>query len=212
MALKTEERALEMADVGAQRIAHVYAEALLNSAEKRQLGLEILEELQALVRDVFDRDPHFEAFLQSGAIGRDRKTSALHKALEGRSSELLFDFLHVLNRHDRLALIRPMVAAYQHLVNERGGRIRVQVRTAVPLPDDQREQLRNQLRQSLQKEPMLEPSIDPDLIGGVILQVGDWLYDASVRTQLEQLRKKILERSSHEIQSGRDRFSSPVGD
>ena len=49
------------------------------------------------------------------------------------------------------------------------------------------------------------------LIGGLVVQVGDWLYDASVKARLDQLRNQILERSSHEIQSGRDRFSSDDG-
>ena len=69
-----------------------------------------------------------------------------------------------------------------------------------------------QLRDLWQREPILESAVDPDLLGGLVVQVGDWLYDASVRTQLETLRNQLITRSSHEIQSGRDRFSSPVGD
>ena len=59
---------------------------------------------------------------------------------------------------------------------------------------------------------MLATKIDPDLLGGLVVRVGDWLYDASVRTQLETIRNQIIARSSHEIQSGRNRFSSPNGD
>ena len=50
--------------------------------------------------------------------------------------------------------------------------------------------------------------VDPDLLGGMVVWVGDWLYDASVRSRLESIRNQLIERSSHEIQSGRDRFSS----
>ena len=59
-------------DVGAQRVARVYAEALLNAAEKRGQAAEILEQLDSLVRDVLSKDPQLEAFLSSHAVGRDR--------------------------------------------------------------------------------------------------------------------------------------------
>jgi F-type H+-transporting ATPase subunit delta len=205
------EGALELADVGAQRVARVYATAILNAAEKQQKAQAILDELEALVRDVFGRDPHFEAFLASAAIGRDRKAEAIRDAFDGKSDEVLVNFLLVLNQHDRLELLRPILAAYREIYNERGGRMRVQVRSAAPLPDDQQERLREELRQAFHKEPVLQAEVDPELIGGLVVQVGDWLYDASVRTRLEQLRNEILERSSHEIQSRRDRFRSDEG-
>jgi F-type H+-transporting ATPase subunit delta len=86
----------------------------------------------------------------------------------------------------------------------------VEVRSAVPLPDDQRERLLNQLRATLQREPILQTRVDENLLGGLVVRVGDWVYDASVKTRLETIRHQLTERSSHEIQSRRDRFSSPV--
>ena len=58
------------------------------------------------------------------------------------------------------------------------------------------------------KEPVLHTRVDPDLLGGLVVRVGDWLYDASVRTRLADIRDQVIQRSSHEIQSGRDRFRS----
>jgi F-type H+-transporting ATPase subunit delta len=48
--------------------------------------------------------------------------------------------------------------------------------------------------------------VDPSLLGGLVVRTGDYVYDASVRTRLETIRKQLIERSSHEIQTGRDRF------
>ena len=53
--------------------------------------------------------------------------------------------------------------------------------------------------------------VDPDLIGGIVLRVGDTVYDGSVATQLEQLREQMIDRSVHEIQSRRDRFRHSDG-
>jgi len=200
-----------MADVGAQRVAHVYAEALLNAADKQGQSEQILDSLDSLIRDLFSGDPQLETFLSSSAIGRDRKARVIDKVFESRASQLFVDFLLVLNRHERLGLLRPILTAAKEIRDERAKRIRVQVRSAVPLADEEANRLRQQLRDALKVEPILQPEVDPDLLGGVVVQVGDWLYDASVRAKLDSLRNQLIERSSHEIQSGRDRFSIASG-
>jgi F-type H+-transporting ATPase subunit delta len=63
----------------------------------------------------------------------------------------------------------------------------------------------------LSREPVLVPRVDPHVIGGVVLRVGDTVYDNSVATQLQRLSGQIISRSVHEIQSRRDRFSYPAG-
>jgi F-type H+-transporting ATPase subunit delta len=199
------------ADVGAQRVARVYAEALLNAAEKQGQADTAFEELEALVREVFQADPQFEAFLSSSAIGRDRKGQVLQSIFQGRGSEVFVNFLLVLNEHERLDLLRAVLAAAREIRDQRARRIRVRVRSAVPLPDDQRDRLLQDLRQSFQLEPLLETEVDPELLGGLVVRVGDWLYDASVRTQLENIRNQLIAESSHEIQSRRDSFSSAEG-
>jgi F-type H+-transporting ATPase subunit delta len=198
------------ADVGTQRVAKVYAEALLNAAEKQNQATEVLEDLQGLVGEVFRANPLIETLLTSAAVGRQRKAELLRQTFDGRVSETFSNFLQVLNEHDRLELVRPVCVAYRALFDERAGRVRVQVRTAVPLPEDQRERLYHQVREALHREPQVEARVDPDLLGGIVIQVGDWLYDASVKARLEDLRNEIIEKGSHEIQSGRNRFSSAV--
>jgi F-type H+-transporting ATPase subunit delta len=120
------------------------------------------------------------------------------------------NFLLVLNGHERLDLLRAIVEAYRELRDERAGRVAVVVRSAVPLPGDQRDHLIQELRETFQREPVVEIQLDPDLLGGVVVQVGDWVYDQSVKSKLEDIRNQLIARSSHEIQSGRDRFSSAV--
>lgn len=195
-------------DVSAMRVARVYAEALLNAAEKVGSAQEVGDELDSIVRDVFGAKPEFELLLSSGAISRTVKEEVLLKVFQGRTSEILLNFLRVLNRHDRLDLIRAVRVAYNDIANARARRIHVQVRTAVPLEEDQRRKLIDNVRQVLDLDPILDERVIPELLGGLVLRVGDQLYDSSVRSRLVNLRNQILERSSHEIQSGRDRFSS----
>jgi F-type H+-transporting ATPase subunit delta len=199
-------------DVGAQRIGKVYAEALLKAADKHNAAQEVLEEFDTFVKDLFRRDPQLEPFLASSAIGRDRKRAVIEKTFTGRASDVFVNFLLVLNHHDRLDVIQAIHAAYRDLYDQRAGRVRVQVQSAVPLPDDQAEKLRQEIRTVFHKEPVLEARVDPELIAGMIVQVGDWKLDSSTRSRLQGLREQLVERSSYEIQSRRDRFSSPNGD
>jgi F-type H+-transporting ATPase subunit delta len=184
-------------DAGSRRVARVYAEALLDAAQKRGETERVLEEFASLFEDLFRADPQFEAFLASGAISRKPKAAVIHRAFDGRASDTFLNFLLVLNDHQRLDLLRGIHEAVKELHDERTGRMRVEVTSAVPLPDDQRERLMGELRQKYKKEPVLATRVDPSLLGGIVVRVGDWLYDASVRTRLENIRKQLIERGSH---------------
>ena len=196
------------ADVGAQRVARIYAEALLNAAEKRGEGQAVLDQLDSLVRDVFPASPHVEAFFASPAVPTKVKAAAIDATFGPRSGELFTNFLRVLNDHGRLDLLRAINFALRELADRRARRMRVLVRSATPLDDHQRERLRQELRAGFHMEPVLAEQVDPELLGGLVVRVGDWQYDGSVRTRLKTIQNFLIERSSNEIQSGRDRFST----
>jgi F-type H+-transporting ATPase subunit delta len=200
------------ADVSAQRVAKVYAEALLNAADKHGQMDAALEDYDALVRDVLSANADFEKFLTESGAGRERKEALIHKVFDGRAGETFVNFLLVLNAHDRLDLLRLILVEAHQIRNRRANRVPVHVASAVPLADEQRERLVRELRGSFQVEPLLDLEVDPNILGGLVVRVGDWLFDGSVRSQLETLRTQLIERSSYEIQSRRDRFSSPNGD
>ena len=195
-------------DASAQRIARVYAEALLNAAATPAQADSVVEELAALVTGLFAAESNFDAFICSGAIGRERKAATLRTIFQGRASDIFLNLLLVLNDHQRLELLRTILAKALEIQDERNRRVPVTVQTAVPLPVPQRDRLVADLRRTLNLEPVLEARVEPELLGGVIIRVGDWLYDGSVRTELEHIRNQIVARSSYEIQSRRDRFSS----
>jgi F-type H+-transporting ATPase subunit delta len=190
-----------------RRVAHVYAEALLSAAEERGQAAQVLDDLEGLVREVLNPHPEFELFLSSAAIGRERKKDTILRAFGG-AGDVLVNFLLVLNEHDRLDTLRAVAITYRELYDHKSGRMPVRVQSAVPLTEAQQERLRQELRETFHREPIVDASVDPNLLGGMVVRVEDWVYDASVRTRLANLRKQLIERSSHEIQSGRDRFSS----
>jgi F-type H+-transporting ATPase subunit delta len=194
-------------DVVAESIGRVYAEALLNAAQQDNQAQEVQDELDALLTQVFAADSQIEQYLASPGVGREQKTRVIRDAFSGRSSDILLRFLLVLNAHDRLDVLRPIMTAYKRLLEERTGKMRVYLYSAAALADDQLERIRNGVRQRFQLEPVLIPRVNPDLLGGLALLIGNRLYDGTVRTRLEEIREQLIKRSSHEIQSRRDRFS-----
>jgi len=193
------------------QIARVYAQALLNAATRQQKAETILAQLHLLVHDLFAAQPLLEKFLSSRAIKRHQKEQLLRSALENDLDPTFFDFLLVLNRHDRLDLLRAIWLSFRDLQDERLRRIRVKVRSAAPLSEAQQQQLQKELHDDFGLEPMLESRIDESLLGGMVVQVGDYLYDGSVRSSLDRARKQLLTRSNYVIQSWRDRFSPHEG-
>jgi len=196
------------ADVSALRIARVYAEALLRAADRANQADAMREELDSLVDDVYRAEPRIEALLASPAIPRQHKADLIRRSFEPQGGTLFTNFLLVVNDHGRLDLIRQIRAAYGELLDQRARRVRVLVRSAVPLADDQRRRLEGELRDVFRLEPVLDERVDQSLLGGLTVRVGDWLYDASLRTRLQDIQSQILARSSYEIQSGRNRFSA----
>lgn len=196
----------DKADVSAHRIAKVYAESLLNAAKSLNQEQAAMDELDSLVRDIFPKEPRLEVLLSSAAVGRKARKEAIER-LFGTASVSFRQFLQVLNNHERLDLLRPILTEALDLFDQRHGRLRVEVTTAVPLPAETRTQLEKGVRESFNLEPILMAKVDPAVLGGMRVRIGDMLYDASIRSKLDNLRNQILSSSSHEIQSRRDSFS-----
>jgi F-type H+-transporting ATPase subunit delta len=192
----------------AGRIARTYAEALLKVANTRNQADDVGEELQSLLRGLLDGHDGVEAFFADPTLSRERKDAVLTKVFGANASPLLADFLRVLNRKDRLGLVRLIAIAYRSLRDDAADRVRVLVEAAAPLTEAQQDEVAKTLAASLGKTPIVVVRLTPDLIGGMIVRVGDKVFDTSVRTKLQTLKHQLTARGTHAIQSGRDRFCS----
>jgi F-type H+-transporting ATPase subunit delta len=194
--------------VSAQRLAGVYAEALLNAAEARNCVPQVLAEIDSLIDDVFPGNRELGALITSGAVGRKTRKEVIDKAFSARASDVFYKFMLVLNDHERLDLFRPIRRALHELHDERARRLRVHMYSAIPLSDAEKTRIMKAVHDFFKLEPVLEAHVDPSLLGGLKVRIGDRVFDGTVRTSIEILRNKLIASSSHEIQSGRDRFSS----
>lgn len=197
-----------MDDPVAQAGARVYADAFLQAAGGR--ADELLEEFTSLHDDVLAKQPEFARLLTGRSLGRDEKVRLIDRVIAPRASDLFANFLRVLARHERLDLL-PSILHEAHVKRERAaGRRRVTVTSAVPLTEETTGRLRDRLKAALRFDPVIIPKVDPKVLGGLVIQVGDTVYDNSLRARLNQLRGRLRQRSLYEIQSGRDRFRHPA--
>lgn len=178
-------------------VARAYSEALLGIARGRgrmdDIGAEI-SDIATLIRDHAD----VREFLETPALEPARKKRALENALSGQIDPVVLDFLCLLVDKQRIGALGEIATAYRALADEVAGRMRVQARSARPLPDDLRQRLVALMQERLAAECIVEAREDPDLLGGVVLTVGDTLYDGSVRGQLRRIAAEMMRSSGYE--------------
>ena len=199
------------ADVGVEHVADIYAKALLGAAESAGFTQTVLDEFDSLLADVLNRYPKLEAIFSSGLVSAEGKAGVVDRVLGGQASPSFVNFLKVVARHGRLDCLRAIHRRTHERFDEMRGRVQVEVATAAPIGDSLGMNIEKSLRTALGAEPMVEQRVDPDLIGGVVVRVGDTVYDGSVANQLKNIRQQMIDRSVHEIQSRRDRFRYPAG-
>ena len=162
--------------------------------------------------DVLGSDQGFTDLLCGDCLNRDEKLAIVQRVIAPQASVYFVNFLQVLIRHGRFGLIRLIRQLLERAQEELAGRRRVSVRTARALSERSRGRLQEQLRKTFGFEPILQESVDESLVGGLTIQVGDTIFDSSLRSRLKQLRGRLVEKALNEIQSRRDRFSHSEGD
>jgi F-type H+-transporting ATPase subunit delta len=198
-------------DTTVWRAGQAYASALLGAAKSAGQLEAVVGELESLVHDVFDKLPKLEALLSSQFVEQEAKVAMLERAFKGKATPVFLNFLRVVANHGRLDLLRIILLNAHDQLDGLLNRVRVLVSTATALDASAEQRIAGEIRGRLKREPILDKQVHPELIGGIVLRVGDTVYDGSIATRLELIREQMIHRSVHEIQSRRDRFSSAEG-
>ena len=194
-------------DSGRQHLGTVYAKALLGAAEKAGQGDLVVEELESLVADVFNRLPQVEMTLISPRLAHEERLPILDRAFSGRMSPTTLQFLKVVSKHGRLDCLRAIARAARKQLNELRGRVEVLVETAQPLTSALRERIVARLTQLLSREVIVTARVNEDLLGGVVVRVGDTVYDGSLVAQLKRMEQVTLEHTKQQIRESLERFA-----
>ncbi|RKH14213.1 ATP synthase F1 subunit delta [Corallococcus praedator] len=174
-------------------IARRYARAILDVAAEGNRTDLVAEQLNAFA-DVVGHSPELSDVLLNPAYSRVQRSNvveAVLKALPSPADPALANALRLLVDRNRLGYLPDIARLYRDMADARAGRVRGQVTSAVPLSADAVTQLQQSLQQLTQRNVVLETRVDPALLGGVSAQVGGTLYDGTLRSQLEQMRREL---------------------
>ena len=187
----------------AEIIARNYAETLLTLAERQ--GPAALEEFGAALDDLaamLDGDARTRQFLDTPRVRPEQKKEALRQALEGRAPEMFVRFVMVLVDKRRQSLLPEIAQAYRALVDQRMGRARVDV-TISHAPDDALQaEIQRALEAQLGRTVIPTYRVDPELLGGMVLRLGDEILDGSVRSRASALRRRLMESTMPAVVDG----------
>jgi len=172
-----------------EEIAQVYARSLFQVA-KEQSKLDDIREQLGEFADALEENRSLTTFFFSPYFSTEEKKDGLHKAVEGED-EIFGNFLELLLEKHRMPLIHRIRRDYDGLWREEHKLLAVQVTTAIELDEDIVKSLGDRISESTGRQIELTSEVKPEIIGGIVLRVGNSILDASIRNRLEQLRRQV---------------------
>ena len=172
-----------------EEIAEVYGRSLFEVATEHDITDEIREELGQFA-DALDSDHDLAVFFFSPYFSTPEKKDGLGKLLDG-ASDTLVNFLELLIEKHRMPAIFRIRRHYDSLWESANKILPVQIATAIALDEGVAKQLGEQIEQTTGQRIELTQRVDPEILGGIVLRVGNSILDASIRNRLENLRKAV---------------------
>jgi F-type H+-transporting ATPase subunit delta len=175
-----------------ERISRRYSIALYEEA--KSLGdLDTISGDVDSVVDIIESNRELALFFGSPIIDQVKKTAITKEIFEGKISKLMLNFILLLIERHRDGGVVDILKDFRELKNEKDGIVTVDVTSAVELTDDEKNQIKNKIDSytKLNSKPTFK--VEPDLVGGFIVKIKDVVLDASIRHQLEILRKRFKE-------------------
>jgi ATP synthase F1 delta subunit len=172
-----------------QDAAHVYADALFEVGRDRG-KLDVLREQLAQFADTVDRDRDLQVFFFSPYLSSAEKREGMKRAISGAEPELI-NFLELLVEKQRMPEIFRIRREFDELWKRENRRIDVTVTSAVELDPAVVSKIGQEVERQTGEEVDLASRVDDGILGGIVLQVGNMVLDASIRSRLEKLRKSV---------------------
>jgi ATP synthase F1 delta subunit len=172
-----------------EEIASVYARSLFEVAQEQKKLDKVRDEL-AEFADAMHESRQLQVFLFSPYFSTKEKVEGLDKAVSG-ADETVVNFLKLLIEKHRMPAIFRIRAELDRLWEEENKLLPVQVTSAVELPQDTVKQIGDRIASQTDRKVELSSIVDPDILGGIIVRVGNSVLDASIRNRLENFRKQV---------------------
>lgn len=172
-----------------EEIARVYGDALFEVAKEEEKLDELHEQLGQFA-DAVRENRDLQVFLFSPYFSSAEKREGISKAVSGADSELV-NFLELLAEKHRMPAIFRIRERFDGLWAEENRRLDVRLTSAIELDKSVVNRVGKEIERQTDRKIDLTSEVDPDVLGGLVLRVGNMVLDASIRTKLERLRKEV---------------------
>ncbi len=177
--------------MGTYKVSYRYASSLLNTAFGKNVLDDVSKDIE-LISSTLEKNNQLILALSNPIIKPNIKLTILEAIFKSRINPETMNFLNFLIEKKRENLLGDIVKIFLVLRDEKLGFVNVNVKTVMDFTNEQVNQFKNNLEKLLQKKVRLRFKVDQNVIGGFIAQVGDTVYDASLKHQLELLKKQFL--------------------
>ena len=195
-------------DTDRQYLGDVYAKALLSVSQDAGNMETVLAELESF-SEAMSQLPSVRLTLESPRVPVPDKVKMVEKiATTSKCSDEFKRFLKVLVERGRFDCLSAVRQSAQNMYNEMAGRVEARVVTADEIDAGLRDRIGKKLSDYLGKQVFVKTSVDPSIIGGMVVRVGDTVFDSSIANELTRVRQSAVQRASQEIRKSLERFAS----
>ena len=177
------------------RAARRYATALMADAEQKKMIDAVARDLESLGR-LLRESRDLRQLVASPLITAGKKLHFFDELLGSRTARETLDFLHLLVGKHREPLLADIIDQFAVLLNEKLGIVVVDVTSAIEFAPPQEKAIHDRLERYTQKKVRVRFSLDKAIKGGMVVRIGDTVLDASIKHQLELLRKRLVGESA----------------
>jgi F-type H+-transporting ATPase subunit delta len=176
-----------------RKLASRYARALLSSLPDSQ-SAEKADQFLAVIRESLGESPDFRDLLFDPAVPKSTRKQVLRTLAErAEMPPQVANFLATVVDHNRATSLASIAEVFHSEREAAAGIVPAEITTAWPLTNDLKERTQRALEQMTGRKVRLTANIDPTILGGAVTTVGSTVYDGSLKTQLEQLRRKMTQ-------------------
>ena len=172
-----------------EEIAQVYARSLFEVAEEQDKLDDVREQI-GQVADELSESRELQTFFFSPYFSTEEKKEGLEKALDG-ADETVANFLDVLIENHRMPALFRIRRELDRMWQDVNQLLPVQITSAIELDEAVAKQIGEEIGRQTGRKVELTSTVDPDVLGGIVVRVGNSILDASIRTRLERLRKQV---------------------
>jgi ATP synthase F1 delta subunit len=174
-----------------EELAQVYARSLFEVG-REQSKLDVLREQLGQFADALDEHRELATFFFSPYFSTKEKEDGLDRMVEG-ADESLVNFVKLLIENHRMPVIFRIRKEYERLWDEENRVLPVEITSAIELDPATTENLGRTIGERAGRKIQLAAHVNPDILGGIVVRVGNSILDASIRTRLEQLRRQVAQ-------------------